>query len=74
METQEYILLEKLLGKLSIELGSKDFCITNGAVQDGYHIGVYKGANYKGQSPLEKDAMSYDIKSTVEKLKTINPK
>jgi len=64
MKDHEYKLLEDLLGKLSIELGAKDFCITNGVVQDGYHIGVYN----KERRTLEKQAISYDLKSCVAEL------
>lgn len=41
MKKHEFEQLEKLIGKLNLEVGGKAICILNGHINDGYHIRVF---------------------------------
>lgn len=63
MTEADYRLLELLLAKLEMQIGSK-ICIIPGYIQDGYHIGVYDRKT--GEATIS--ATGATIKETVDKL------
>jgi hypothetical protein len=63
MDSNDYLKLEELLGKLRTEVGKK-YCIIPDYVQDGFCI-----ATYDSQGDIIDHYSSYDIETVVEKIK-----
>lgn len=63
METEDYRLLELLLGKLRSKIDAHNFCIIPEYIQDGVYMGAY---NIKGELIAEVQAIN--IKECVLKL------
>lgn len=76
MTSEEFNQLEKLINKLTGELGGNPICILNGQIADGWHIGIYEKSLLKNNKPcgereIGRTATAGSLESAAKKIQSI---